>query len=200
MDVVERYFPNWHELTIHETSPADRGASARLREGCELYMGTQFWSDAPTGSFVDGVRCENIEALTFSDNSIDLHISQDVLEHIFDPYSAFREIARTLRPGGAHICTVPMVQKEKPSKRRARIGLDGIVQNLVAAQYHGNPISSQGALVTIDWGYDICWHILNASHLATHVVQIDDLSKGIRAEYIEVLVCFKSSGEMNERV
>ena len=31
----------------------------------------------------DGVRCENLEALTFADSSIDLHVSQDVFEHLF---------------------------------------------------------------------------------------------------------------------
>ena len=49
---------------------------------------------------VQGVRCENLEELTFPDESIDLHISQDVMEHVFQPKRAFAEIARTLRPGG----------------------------------------------------------------------------------------------------
>ncbi|MFN0160436.1 MAG: hypothetical protein ACKVQQ_04350, partial [Burkholderiales bacterium] len=48
-----------------------------------------------------------------------------------------------------------------------------------------------GSLVTVDWGFDICEHIFRACGLFTHVVQIDDLSRGIRAEYIEVLVTVK---------
>lgn len=45
--------------------------------------------------------------------------------------------------------------------------------------------------MTVDWGFDICRHIFEASGLYTHVVHIDDISRGIRAEYIEVLVTIK---------
>jgi hypothetical protein len=40
----------------------------------------------------------------------------------------------------------------------------------------------------MDWGFDICRHIFEARGLFTHVVRIDDLAMGIRAELIEVLV------------
>ena len=47
------------------------------------------------------------------------------------------------------------------------------------------------SLVTIDWGFDICRHIFEASGLYTHLVHLNDLSKGVRAEYVEVLVTVK---------
>jgi len=65
-------------------------------------------------------RCENLEALTFANESIDLHITQDVMEHVFHPSKVFKEIARTLKLGGAHIFTVPIVNKHMPSILRAR--------------------------------------------------------------------------------
>jgi len=46
----------------------------------------------------------------------------------------------------------------------------------------------------MDWGYDICQTIFESCGLFTHLVYIDDLSMGIRAEYIEVLVTLKPSG------
>ncbi|AMP02394.1 methyltransferase type 11 domain protein [Collimonas arenae] len=46
-------------------------------------------------------------------------------------------------------------------------------------------------MVTMDWGFDICQYIFNACGLFTQIFYIDDLSKGIRAEYIEVLITFK---------
>ncbi len=136
-------------------------------------------------------RCENLEALTFADESIDLHITQDVLEHVLHPSKAFSEIARTLRPGGAHLFTVPIVNKYKQSKLRARAKEDGHIFHLEPPVYHGNPISDEGSLVTVDWGFDICRHIFESCGLFTHLVSIDDLSKGIRAEYIEVLITVK---------
>jgi hypothetical protein len=62
---------------------------------------------------------------------------------------------------------------------------------LVRPEYHGNPISDEGSLVTLDWGYDISRHIYEASGLFTHTLYIDDLARGIRAEFNEVLVTLK---------
>ena len=89
-----------------------------------------------------------------------------------------------------HICTVPLVNKGNPSKLRARIENNDIFY-LEPEQYHGSPVGDGRVLVTVDWGFDICQHIFESSGLFTHLVHIDDLSKGIRAEYIEVLVTVK---------
>ncbi|HEX5337077.1 MAG TPA: methyltransferase domain-containing protein [Gallionella sp.] len=191
MQVVEQFYPAWRDLAIHETSPGNRGASVRLARECAAYMPSQFFPDRQPGTAYGGMRCENLEALTLADESLDLHISQDVMEHIFHPAQAFREIARTLKPGGAHIFTVPLVNKMQASRQRARKAGDGSVEHLEQPVYHGNPIDSQGSLVTMDWGYDIVRHIFEATGLFTHTVHIDDIGKGIRAEYIEVLVTVK---------
>jgi SAM-dependent methyltransferase len=191
MLAIQTYFPNWKSLRIHESSPANRGLSARLKLGCRNYTATQFFRDWPTGQLFEGVRCENLEALTFPDESIDLHVTQDVLEHVFHPTKAFSEIARTLRPGGAHIFTVPMVNKTNPSELCAVEEMDGRVRYLKPPIFHGNPISSEGCMVTINWGFDICNHIFNACGLFTQILYRDDLNKGIRAEFNEVLITFK---------
>ena len=114
-----------------------------------------------------------------------------MLEHVFHPSKVFREIARTLKPGGAHIFTVPLVNRHSVSRLRGRLGADGAVEHLEPPIYHGNPVSEEGALVTVDWGYDICRHIHDACGLFTHLVHIDDLSRGIRADLIEVAVTVK---------
>lgn len=191
MHVVETYFPTWEDLTIHEAGPSKRWMNLRLPRKCRHYIPSQLFSDKPHGSMMDGVRCEDIESLTFKDNSIDLHITQDVMEHVFRPELAFKELARTLKPGGAHVFSVPLVNRERASKRRAAIDLHGVVTHQEPPQYHGNPVSSNGSLVTMDWGFDIVRHIFDASGLVTHIIYIDDITKGIRARLIEVLVSFK---------
>lgn len=193
MVAIEQYAPAWRSQVVHESSPCGRGASIRLANECSQYIGSQYFADAAPGSVVNGVRCENLEALSFANESIDLHITQDVMEHLFDPGQAFREIARTLRPGGAHIFTVPIMNKGQPSQRRATLECEGAVIHHADPVYHGNPVSADGALVTMDWGYDITQHIFDACGLFTHVVRLDDLSMGIRAEYIDVFVTVKSS-------
>lgn len=197
MATILRYYPNWRELTIHESSPALRGASHRLATECFHYIPTQYFPNVKPGSLLNNVRCENLEALTFDDESIDLHVTQDVIEHVFDFKAAFKEIARTLRPGGAHIFTVPLLNKFNPSSFRAKKTSSGKIEYLSEPVYHGNPISDDGSLVTVDWGYDIGQHIFNASGLFTDFIVIDDLAQGIRAEYIEVLVTKKYIKQSN---
>lgn len=191
MHTLATWFPNWRDLVIHESSPCGRGASVRLARECRGYLPSQLFPNIPRGDTSFGVRSEDLEALTFPDASVDIHITQDVLEHLLHPDRAFRELARTLRPGGAHIFTAPLVNKLRPSRFRVEAQPDGTVRHLEPPAYHGNPLSPDGSLVTVDWGYDICRYILESSGLFTQIVYLDDLSRGIRAEYIEVLVTLK---------
>lgn len=190
MHVIDTYFPKWRDADVHESSPGGRGASTRLAKECIGYQTSQYFPGHATGSMVQDVRCENLENLTYPDACFDLHITQDVLEHVFQPSRVFKEIARTLKPGGMHIFTVPLVNKQKASSLRARLE-DGNIIHLREEMYHGNPVGDGRSLVTIDWGYDICRKIFDSCGLFTQIIHIDDLDKGIRAEYIEVLVSFK---------
>lgn len=191
MEVIKKNYPDWKDAVIHETSPVNRGASVRLHNECKKYIPSQYFDDRPLGTIKNGMQCENLESLTFEDNSIDLHVSQDVIEHVFDPLKAFSEIARTLTPGGMHIFTVPLVNKWNPTKRRAKLDSRSKIVHLTEPSYHGNPIGDGRSLVTMDWGYDICEHIFQSSGLFTQIIYIDDIQRGIRAEYIEVLVTHK---------
>lgn len=189
---IDKYFPNWRELTIHESSPAVRGASERLRNNGKNYIPSQYFEGIKSGEMHKGFLCEDLENLSFEDNSIDLHVTQDVFEHLFDPQKAFQEIARTLKPGGAHIFTTPLINKDKPTQFCAVRGVNGAVTDRnVPKEYHGNPVSTEGSLVTVHWGYDITHYIQAACGLSTQIVYLDDLQYGIRAEFIEVLITRK---------
>lgn len=191
MFCIELFFPDWRDSVIHESSPGDRGASCKLRAQSRSYIASQYFPDVPPGTLHQGWRCENLEKLSFADSSIDLHVTQDVLEHIFDPAATFREIARSLRPGGMHIFTTPLVNKERPTEVCAKLKPDANIEHLLEPEYHGNPVSEKGSLVTHRWGYDICEFIFRSSGLFTEMVYLDMLEHGIRAEYIEVLITRK---------
>jgi SAM-dependent methyltransferase len=194
MFCIEKFFPNWRDLIIHESSPVSHGASQRLRKEARHYIASQFYPNVMPGTMYQGFRCENLESLTFDDYSIDLHITQDVFEHILNPAAAFKKIARTLKPGGAHLFTTPLVNKGEPTKFCAKQNSDGSIVHLVdTPKYHGNPISPEGSLVTVRWGYDITQYIFEPSGLFTEMIFIDSLEFGIRAEYIEVLITRKPS-------
>jgi len=193
MEVLKRYYPAYRGLTIHESSPGGRGVSTRLAQECRNYSYSHYFPDTPPGEInpKHNARCESLEALTFPDATFDLIITQDVMEHVLAPEAAFREIARVLKPGGAHVFTVPLVRKTEASRPRAiRKGKDE-VEFLLDAQYHGNPVDARGALVTMDWGYDIVSFIKSVCGMPGHIIFIDDIDRGIRAEFIDVVVSFK---------
>jgi hypothetical protein len=194
MHVIQMLYPKWRSLSIHESSPGGRGASTKLAHEAAVYTPSHFDAHLALGAShsTDGWQNENLECQTFSDARFDLVITQDVLEHLFDPEAAFREIARTLRPGGAHIFTVPLVQgRTKASTRRATRTSSGAIEHTTDPEYHGNPIDESGSLVTMDWGYDIVDHIRHSCALDTEIYALDILHMGIRAELLEVLVTRK---------
>ena len=190
MRTIEILYPNWRDLEIHESSPSARGASLKMRDQCKGYVASQFFEDVPPGEKRGDFFSQDLEKQTFEDESFDLVVTQDVFEHIFRPDLAIQEICRTLRPGGAHIMTVPIVNKEKPSVRRASLA-DGIVTHHAEPEYHGNPVGD-GSLVTIDWGFDIADYLTERSGHSTTLFTINDHERGIEAEYIEVVVTRKS--------
>ncbi len=48
--------------------------------------------------------------MPFADDSFDLAVSLDVIEHLEDDLAALRELRRTVAPGGALLVTVPAYQ------------------------------------------------------------------------------------------
>lgn len=194
MRVLKQYYPNYRNLAVHESSPGGRGVSIKLGQECTAYSYSHFFEDVTTGEQhpVRTERCENLEALTFDDETFDLFITQDVMEHIFYPAAAFKEIARVLKPGGAHVFTAPLVNKSNPSERCAELTPDGKITHLKPPNYHGNPVDPDGSLVTMNWGFDIATFIARHAATPTIIIQIDDIAAGIRAEYIDVMVSFKT--------
>jgi Methyltransferase domain len=190
MYCIETFYPAWRDCSIHESSPCGRGASLKLKRQCKKYLATQYFPKKPLGAKVGGFENVDLENQPFEDETFDYVITQDVMEHIFDPARAFGEIARTLKKGGAHIFTVPLVNKERPTEKWAEMR-EGTVRFLREPEYHGNPIDPEGSPVAMHWGYDICDFIFRSSGLYTTVIMIDNLDLGIRAEYIEVLISKK---------
>lgn len=191
MDVINNEYPQWENLKIHESSPGARGHSILLKEKAKYYTETQFFVNEPLGSFVNRIRNEDLENQTFGDAIFDLVITSDVMEHIYEPDKAFKEIHRTLKPGGAHIFSVPIINKHKPTTRWANKDANGEPVFLYEQEWHSNPIDKKGSPVTFHWGYDIKEFIIKETGADCEIINTDDLSKGIRAEYIEIVIAKK---------
>lgn len=184
-DVVERHFPKWRQLTIHESSPYGAASDMLARE-CRNYVATHFFPDVPFGESRGEFRCENLESQTFEDCSFDLVVTQDVFEHVLHPDRAFREISRTLKPGGAHVFTVPWYYWQKTLVRAQE--KEGRIEHLLPPEYHGNPISEAGSLVIREWGHDMFDFIRKCSGMFTVAIHIYNPHEGIEAKFIEVFI------------
>lgn len=190
--ILERDFPNWRELDIHESSPGQRGISVKMAKEGKRYIPTQFFSNDRRGESFRGVRNENLEGTTFADASFDLVISLDVMEHVNRPDLVLSDIKRTLRGGGAYVFTAPTYKHKVKSERRALYGDDGVIF-YAEAEYHGNPISDKGSLVTFHYGYDLPELIYQWSEMNTEVCRFQDYRQGIIGEFTEVYVVRKPS-------
>lgn len=120
------------------------------------YVCSEYWGpEYRPGEIVKGIRHEDLQQLSFGDDSIDLVLSSDVLEHMPDPYRAHQEIFRVLKNGGRHIFTVPFVMESVTDEVRARV-VDGEVVYLKEKIYHGDPIRpEEGVLVWTVFGMEM---------------------------------------------
>ncbi|MDT0556027.1 class I SAM-dependent methyltransferase [Patiriisocius hiemis] len=193
MRTIIEHYPNWSELKIHESSPGHSGHSLRLKKEARHYLETQFFLKEVLGNKVNGIRNEDLEKQTFDDESFDLVITSDVMEHIYNPELAFKEIHRTLKPGGAHIFSVPLINRFKPTQRWAKKGKNGEPIFLFEPEWHGNPIDQKGSPVTMHWGYDIVDFIEEHTGANCEILYYDDLNYGIRAEFREIIIAKKDN-------
>lgn len=193
--VLKSLYPNWRTLHIHESSPTPRGVSMMLSRECKHYTASQYLPELKPGEFSAKFQAVHVDLAKqpFDDKIFDLVISLDVFEHVEKEIDVFREIERTLKPGGAHIFTVPLVNKERPSIRVAS-KVDGQWTYVGKREVHGNPVDSAGgSLVIHHWGYDIGDKIFAATGMTNTIYEINCPKKGIVAEYIDVVVSRKEA-------
>lgn len=190
---LNKFVPNWKSKDIHESSPGWDPVSTHLSKGAKSYLATQWDPSIPFGTMhPKGYRSEDLQCQTFAGNSFDIVVAQDVFEHIFRPDLAIKEIARTLRPNGVFIATVPIILRWENTRRRASL-IDGEIVHHLPAEYHGNPLTKDGSLVTIDWNFDIVSYLQHHSGLSFILLQTENIDLGIRGVHAEVLIGIKKS-------
>jgi SAM-dependent methyltransferase len=183
---LDTYLPGWEDSAIHESSPTNDFISRYARHYSRSYL----FDDVSPGQERDGDRCENLERLTFDDETFDLFVTQDVLEHVLMPDRAVREIMRVLKPHGAHVFTTP--KHADLTETRPRVSFDhGTLVHLLEAEYHGNPVGDGRALVTWDYGDDFEQYLWDWCNYPTVTYVTRDRSRGLDGEYLEVFVTRK---------
>ena len=58
--VLNILYPKWQNLYIHESSPAERGASWLLNKKCKNYTASQYYPKAKPAEIINSYRNENL--------------------------------------------------------------------------------------------------------------------------------------------
>jgi predicted RNA-binding Zn-ribbon protein involved in translation (DUF1610 family) len=156
--------PAFRALAIYE--PGDKGVLQRFLRKVPVHVRTSYFPDVEPGGHVNGVRCEDLMALTFPAGEFDLVITHDVMEHVRRPRAAFAEIHRVLRPGGRHVFTIP-VRHPMPPKTITRVDVSGDEDVFLA-----KPAYHNGHLVYNDFGADLL-ELLDDIGFDTDVVRFE---------------------------
>ena len=88
------------------------------------------------GSTDPAVPHEDVMELSYADESFDLVLTSETLEHVPNPNKALSELRRVLRPGGLHVFTIPVLWDEATTKVRAKIE-GGEIVHILPPCYHG---------------------------------------------------------------
>lgn len=192
--VLDKFVSNWKNLKIHELG-ASGSTHLYMTQNCENYTTSGYFDNYESGQQVSYngkyIQCQDIENMSFENNSIDIIITQDVLEHIFNPEKAFKEIERVLANGGVHVFTVPWYKDQKSTIQRSKINDNGMIEFIYPPDYHGDPYNEKGSLVTYMYGQDLVDNIYKSSGMYTTIYLIENHHQGIEAEFLEVFVSKK---------
>ncbi|HBK46298.1 MAG TPA: SAM-dependent methyltransferase [Xanthomonadaceae bacterium] len=166
--VIGDEYPSLGSLAVCELS--SRGTLVEwLSKHAGSLTTSEYVAGGVPGEFYDGVRCENVEHLTYADASFDLCTSTEVFEHVRDDAAGFGEIRRVLKPGGKCIFTVPMSEKRETVER---VRVDGaVLTHLLPPEYHRDPFRMHGQVLCMrNYGYDIADRLLHAGFSSARIV------------------------------
>lgn len=129
-------------------------------EDCPFISSEYFGSTHKAGQFYHyrkqnkHVRHEDLRSTSFEDSSLDLILSTEVFEHIPNPYIAFQEIHRILKPNGMHIFTVPFNANIKEDEVYAEL-VDGELRWKGEPLYHVDSMRVEGVPVFQIFGQEM---------------------------------------------
>ena len=117
-----------------------------LRKNSKKFTFSEYFS-ANKSRYVNGIRNEDVQKLTFNSESFDLITSTEVFEHVPDYLKGFKEIYRVLKKDAFFCFTVPVFEI---SKQICKLHQDGSLLWLAPEEYHGSRLTGDDS-VPVFW-------------------------------------------------
>ena len=170
---------------IHECAPHG-AASDKLRAAAKRYSSSQYFPDQPVGALVDGFRNENLECLTFGDRSIDLFITQDVMEHVLRPNVVVKEIA----PSSALAGPTSSLSRSMPAARHYDVPSPAktATSDCSKPRITTGARSIHRARLSFTKGDDFVDFVETHTGLRPEQIREADRRRGLDGEFLDVLV------------
>jgi hypothetical protein len=130
-----------------------------LKSKAKSLTGSEYLHDKKAGKvfiprFGKEINNEDLTKLSFKNDQFDVAVSLEVLEHIPDYKKALREIFRVLRRDSVFILSAPFVVSSQRNIIRAELR-NGAINHILPAEYHGDPVDSNGCLCFYHFGWEI---------------------------------------------
>jgi SAM-dependent methyltransferase len=165
-------------LSLREASTDDSGLNSRMRfclaiikqyfsKAKKVYLAehdtlfhqilsSETGFDLTTSYYKPGAPLhQDLTGLTYPDNSFDLSLSFEDLEHIPDYKKAVAELYRVTKTGGYVLLSTPFIIENDETLVRATINSGGEITHLLEPEYHGDPVIPQGILCFYHFGWDL---------------------------------------------
>ena len=152
--------------------------AAHLRRRARSVATSEYFPGVAPGALHEGVRCEDVQRLTYADASFDLVTHTEVLEHVPDDARALAELLRVLRPAGVMLFTIPM-HSGPHTVERAR-EREGVIEHLLEPVHHADPLRPEGILAFRDYGRDILDRLRGAGFVDARILAPSPRLRGLR--------------------
>lgn len=171
--ILNEKVSDWSSAKIYLMSAGGPFFHYLQRKSAELTY-SLFLDDVPHGEYKGQVQCQDVQNLTFANNSFDICTSAEVFEHVPDDKKGFSEILRVLKPEGFHAFTVPLTPNRETIER-AEV-TNGEIKHLLPPEYHNDSIRSGRVLCFRDYGYNIINRLLSAGFADAKIVTLEDVT------------------------
>lgn len=168
--VLKELVPDWEDKKIYELSSRGPFFSFLHKRASHLTC-SEYFDDIAPGAYKGTVQCQDVQELTYDDESFDLCTCTEVFEHVPNDLKGFREIYRVLKPGGLFLFTVPLSDRRE-TVDRVRLNKGKLIY-LQEPEYHDDHIRGAGSVLCYrNYGLDIIDRLNRAGFKDSEIILV----------------------------